>query len=364
MKGNIPGGRTYNQVKGISITGSFAAFPEPLVLPDGKELNRISNEDIFFMLLGENYKAILATKGMEVDYPEKVIGLKYRQWTHVIGTPANHQEENTVDLGAKAVQGLLQSLNISVDDIDMLILSSTTPHKTTSSTACAIGDRLNIKAPCLDMKAGCTSGLYSLLNASLHVKAGFGKVLLVASETPSKYANPKIHETVMSVGDGAVAILLEEGNENTGIIGGFLGADGSLGNLVHTPGLIPPTHEAIDANQYYYHGDSTALKELVPPRYIDAMQGAAKVASLKPSELDLYVPHQINRYLTGQVAKIMEIPEEKQFYNLHEHGNVAGAAVLIALHEAITQQRIKPGDKVGMNVVGGGLTWGGLVWQF
>jgi 3-oxoacyl-[acyl-carrier-protein] synthase-3 len=364
MRGNIPGGRTYNPVTGVKILDSFAAFPEPITLPDGRSTNIITNMDIFQMLLGENYPSILAAKGMDINYPENVVGIKERAWTHLAGTPADHNEENTVDLGVKAAKGLLAALKLSPDDIDMVILSSTTPHKITSSTSCAIAAELNIKAPCLDIKAGCTSGLYALLNASLHVKAGFERVLLIASETPSKYSNPKIQETVMGVGDGAVAFVLGNGDSGSGILGGFLGADGELGKLVNTPGLLPPNHNAIEQGKYYYHGDSASLKEAVPPRYIDAMQGALKVAGLTSAQLDLYVPHQVNRYLTQQVAKVLEIPEEKQFYNLHKHGSVAGAAVLIALHEAIKEEKIKAGYKVGMNVVGGGLTWGGLIWQF
>jgi 3-oxoacyl-[acyl-carrier-protein] synthase-3 len=364
MHGKIPGGRTFNPVTGVKILESYAAFPEPIKLPDGRFSKTVTNEDIFRFMLGENFPAVLAARGMDVNYPEKVIGIKERSWTHIIGTPADHQEENTVDLGVKAGKGVLEALQFSPEDIDLVILSSTTPHKITSSTACAIAAELNIKAPCLDIKAGCTSGLYALLNASLHVKSGFEKVLLIASETPSKYANPQIQETVMIVGDGAVAYVLGPGKEHEGIIGGFLGADGELGKLVHTPGLVPPTHDAIDQNLYYYHGEASTLKEIVPPRYIGAMQAALQVAGLNPSQLDLYVPHQVNRYLTRQVAKALEIPEEKQYYNLHRHGSLAGAAVLVALHEAIKEEKIKPGFKIGMNVVGGGLTWGGLVWQF
>lgn len=364
MKGNVEGGRSFNKIDGVKISGTFASFPEPLNLPNGKKLERISNEDIFQMYLGEKYKEILASKNMTVEYPEQVVGLKYRRWTHVVGTPANHNEENTVDLGIKAVNGLLEKLNLSPDDIDYLIFSSTTPHKITSSSACAVGAETGIKAPCLDLKAGCTSSLYALVTGALHIKAGFDRVLIVASETPSKYANPKIQETIMGVGDGAVAILLEKDDSSQGILGGLLGADGELGKLVHTPGLVPPTHEAIDQGLYYYHGDATTLKEIVPARYIDAMKTTFQNTNLTPEDLDLYIPHQVNRYLTQQVAKVLNIPSEKQYYNLHQHANVAAAAVLLALHDALSENKIKAGDKVAFNAVGGGLTWGALIWQF
>ncbi len=93
-------------------------------------------------------------------------------------------------------------------------------------------------------------------------------------------------------------------------------------------------------------------------------QGALAQAGLTPADLDLYVPHQVNRQLTSKVAELLGIPPEKQFHNLDRHGSVAGAAVLIALLEALNEGQIQPGAKVGLNTVGGGLTWGGLVWQF
>ncbi|MFN8577274.1 MAG: ketoacyl-ACP synthase III [Candidatus Sericytochromatia bacterium] len=363
LKGNISGGRAFKSLKGVKISGSATAFPEPLKTPMGL-LEEISNEDIFKMLLGENYHEKLKHMGMEADYPEKVTGLKYRRWTHLIGTPTNHEEENMTHLGIKAGNALFKKLNISPDEIDMIIVSSTTPHKTTTSSACAIADGLGVKAPSMDMKSGCSSCLYSLLNAVMYVKAGFEKVLLIASETPSKYANPQIKETVMGVGDGAIAILLEPTEEDTGIISGFLGSDGDLGKLVQTPGLLPPTHNAIDDNLYKYQGDSNALKEAVPIRYIDSMIHALKIAELNISDIDLYIPHQVNRYLTVKVAENLGIPTEKQYYNLHKYANLAGAAVLVALHDAIEENKISTGSIVAMNVVGGGLTWGAILWKF
>jgi 3-oxoacyl-[acyl-carrier-protein] synthase-3 len=363
LKGSIAGGRAFKSLKGIKISGSATAFPEPIQTPMGL-LENISNEDIFKMLLGENYTEKLAQMGMEVDYPEKVTGLKYRKWTHLIGTPVNHEEENMTHLGIKAGKALFNQLNISPDEIDMVIVSSTTPHKTTTSSACAIADGLGIKAPSMDMKSGCSSCLYSLLTAVMYVKAGFEKVLLIGSETPSKYANPQIKETVMGVGDGAIAILLESTEDDTGIISGFLGSDGDLGKLVQTPGLLPPTHQAIDDNLYKYQGDSNALKEAVPIRYIDSMMSALKIADLNIADIDLYIPHQVNRYLTEKVAEKLNIPTEKQYYNLHKYANLAGSALLVALHDAINEKRINKGDKVAMNVVGGGLTWGAMIWQF
>lgn len=360
----IRGLRRFNALPGVELSKVSTAFPEPLAFPDGQERALLTNQDIFRMYLGENYADILASQNMTEDYPEQVIGLKERQWTHVIGTPPNHEEENSVDLGVKAVKNLMDKYQLSTEDIDFLLFSSTTPHKTTTASSCAIGAALDLKVPSMDMKAGCSSGAYALMTASAYVKAGFGKVLLVAAETPSKYANPKVQETIMGVGDGAVAMLLEPTDQPTGLLGGSLASDGELGKLVNTPGLLPPSQAALEQGLYYYHGNAAELKEEVFPRYLQAMQATFEQTQLTPQDIALYIPHQVNRALTQKVGETLGFAPEKQYHNLHRHGSVAGAALLIALAEALNEKRIQAGDKVALNVVGGGLTWGGLVWQF
>lgn len=361
--GDIPGGRRFKALTGIRLLGSAVGLPEPIRLPDGSCPEWIGNEDIFRLLLGPDYATKLEGMGLRPEYPEEVVGLSRRRWTHPIGTPADHAEENCVDLGVKAARALFEQLQLEPEDVDLLLLASTTPHKTTTSSACAIGAALGIQAPAFDLKAGCSTGLYALLNAALHVQLGFEKVLLIAAETPTKYANPRIQETVIGLGDAAVALLLGPGSAEQGLLGGFLGADGQLGTLVNTPGLLPPTQAALEAGQYYYHGNAAELKEAVPQRYLDALQGALAEAGLSVAELDWYVPHQVNRSLTAGVAAQMGIPAEKQIHSLPLYASTAGASVLLALHTGLSDGRIQPGQRVALNTVGGGLTWGALIWQ-
>lgn len=357
--GQIPGGRAFPAMTGIQIQASAVGLPEPIHLPDGSCPDWIHNLDIFRMALGENYAEILAAKGLTPEYPEQVVGLKHRRWTHLIGAPANHAEETCVDLGKKAVLNLLQQNKLDLSEIDLLLMATTTPHKTTSSSACALGAELQIQAPCLDLKAGCSTGLFALINACMYIKAGFGKVLLVVSETPSKYANPQIQETVIGVGDAAIAVLLTTGNEDQGILGGFMGSDGQLGQLVNTPGLLPPTHEAIDQGLYFYHGQSAELKEAVPMRYIDALQGALQQAGKQVADLDWYLPHQVNRALTSAVAEKLGIAPEKQIHVLDRYASATAAGVLLALHHC----EYRSGQLLALNTVGGGLSWGAVIWR-
>lgn len=361
VRGQIPGGRAFKGIPGVKIAASAAGLPEPIQLPDGRRPDWILNTDIFRFALGENYAEVLAARGMTPEYPEQVVGLKARRWTHLIGTPANHQEENCVDLGVKAVKTLLEEQSLSAKEIDLVLMATTTPHKTTTSSACALGAALEIQAPCLDLKAGCSTGLFALMNAAMYVQQGFENVLLVVSETPSKYANPQIQETVMGVGDAAVALLLTRAEPEQGILGAFMGSDGQLGQLVNTPGLLPPTHDAIDAGLYYYHGQSTELKEAVPMRYLDALQGALTQAGITADQLDWYVPHQVNKALTSAVAQQVGIGPDKQIHVLDRYASATAAGVLLGLHHLL--EKAESGQLVALNTVGGGLSWGAAIWR-
>ncbi|MBF2055427.1 MAG: hypothetical protein IGS03_18415 [Candidatus Sericytochromatia bacterium] len=361
--GRIPGGRCFGAITGVQILASAVGLPTPIALPDGRRPDWILNEDIYALLLGADYAVKLQAMGLKPEYPEQVIGLKRRRWTHLIGSPVNHDEEHCVHLGVKAVQALLTQTQLSPSDIDLVLLATTTPHKTTTSSACALGAACQIQAPCIDIKAGCSTGLFALMQASMYVKSGFERVLLVVSETPSKYANPRIQETVMGVGDAAVAVLLGPGSAEQGLLGGLMGSDGQLGELVQTPGLLPPSVAAIEAGQYAYHGEAAVLKDAVPPRYLDALQGTLEAAGQEVAAIDWYLPHQVNRQLTAGVAAKAGIAPEKQIHVLQDYGSVTAAGVLLALHSIQQDQRLQPGQLLALNTVGGGLSWGALIWR-
>jgi 3-oxoacyl-[acyl-carrier-protein] synthase-3 len=362
-RGEIAGGRAFGPLLGVHITASAVGLPEPLTLPDGRTLEALHNRDVFRLLLGNSYEAVLVAKGLSPDWPEQSAGLRYRRWTHLIGTPPDHREETCVDLGVKAVRDLLIAEECEPEEIDLLLLATTTPHKTTTSSACAVAAELGIQAPCLDLKAGCSSGLFGLIQAALYVGAGFEKVLLVVSETPSKYANPRVQETVMGVGDAAVALLLEPGDQGQGILGALIGSDGQLGQLVQTPGLLPPTVAAIEAGQYYYHGQAAELKQAVPARYRDALRGALAQAGCEPADLDWFLPHQVNRSLTAGIAAEFGLEPAQQIHVIDRYGSTTAAGVLLALHHLRSDHAPEAGQLLALTTVGGGLSWGGLIWR-
>lgn len=341
--GNIPGGRAFRPQAGVRIAASAIAFPEPIVLPNGTRPEWIANEDIFGMGLAAKYADVMAGP----DYAEQV-GLKHRRWTHLIGTPAHPEEETCIDLGVKAARIIFKQLELGPQDIDLVLFATATG--TSRSNAGALAAQVGIQAPCFDLAPEGVGGVYALISAAMHIQTGFDRVLLIAAETPSKFTNPQLQETVISVGDGAAAFLLTPAPKSEGLLAAFLGTDVNSVKL----------NDTAEENE----GLADALNKAVADRYLDAMQGVLLQAGLTPEAIDWYIPHELNRAMTLAIAHQLGIAPEKQVHILHQYGNLAGAGVLIALHEALQDRRIQAGHTVALNTVEAGLSWGALLWQF
>ena len=350
---------------GFKIAGSASAFPGPITSPKGKTYDKVTNEAIFETLLGEDWPTKCEALGLSPEYPEKVVGLKERYWTHWPGTPISHDETMAADLATEACQKALAAANLKANDIDLFVLATTSPLKITSSTAGAVEARLGMEAPGIELKAGCSSGLYALMTAFSYMRMGAKRVLVCAAETLSKFAPPQAKEAVFNVADGAGALILESCADGATLKSAMLSMNGELGEkLIGTPGLLPPTVEAVERGQYFYAGDPKGLKETALEKYGAVFKAILPDAGIEASDLALYIPHQVNLALIKGVAQMAQIPEEKVFVNIQKYGNFGSATMLVALHEAKTEGRIKKGDHVALGVVGGGLTWGGAVIEF
>ena len=347
------------------IAGSASAFPGPITSPKGEVFEKVTNEAIFETLLGDDWQNKCEALGLSPDYPEKVVGLKERYWTHWPGTPISHDETMAADLAVEACRKALAKASLEPNDIDMFVLATTSPLKITSSTAGAIEARLKMEAPGIELKAGCSSGLYALMTALSYMNFGAKRVLVCAAETLSKFAPPQAKEALFNVADGAGALVLESCDDGITLRSAMLSMNGELGEkLIGTPGLLPPTKEAVETGQYFYAGDPKGLKETALEKYGAVFANILPAAGIEAKDLSLYIPHQVNLALIKGVAQMAQIPQEKVFVNIHKYGNFGSATLLVGLHEAIAEGRVDKGSLVALGVVGGGLTWGGAVLEF
>ncbi|MFP5503179.1 MAG: 3-oxoacyl-ACP synthase III family protein [Candidatus Sericytochromatia bacterium] len=299
-------------------------------------------------------------------FPPSIVekmGIDRRQWAHRIGDRLESDGEHCLDMAMHAAKDALEDARLTPGEIDALVVTTTTPPRINSSSALWMADRLGIAAPAYDLRAGCSGGLYGLLNASLYLQHGAQNVLVVGAEAYSRYLPPTNRDAIFLAGDGAGAAVLSRSAGPEGVIAGLIGADGQYDRRFFTRGGMPPTPEAAARGHYYVEGEPRDMVEASFKRYLTIIPEVLEAAGLGIEAIDYHVPHQTSLSVIKSVAARIGHPLDRTFVNIHEHGNIGSACLLAGLHEARAQGELKPGSKLLTSVVGGTMTWGAMVWQ-
>ncbi len=282
------------------------------------------------------------------------------------GIKSRHIVENELnsDLSFKAAQMAIKTAGISAEEIDVVILATVTPDKTTPATAIKVATMLGTKSgtPAMDLSAACSGFVYALTMADNMIRLGQVKTaLVIGSETLSKITDWTDRNTCVLFGDGAGAIVLRarEGNgdsQDTGILSTKLYSDGNHYDTLCTTGGVSSTQSAgfvmMDGKEVFKY----AINSLA-----QAAEEAMKLANIKSEEIDWLLPHQANIRIIEGVGKKMELPEDKVITNLANHGNTSAASIPLALSEMMSNGTIKKGDLIVLTAMGAGFTWGGAV---
>lgn len=340
----------------VRIRGAGTAFPR----------RHLTNEDVLVLAAPRLWPDREAPAGERLAFLarglEENLGVRERAWAHVPGEPFRHgEEETTIDLAARAAEAALADAGLAAGDVGLLIASTSTPARMSSTLSAAVGSKLGAKrAACMDLRTGCAAGLFALTTAAMYVGAGAGPVVVVGAETFSKVIPPSYKPAVVALGDGAGALVLDAGDRGR-LAAAFLATDGDLGRLVSTPGELPPTHDAIDRGQYLLDGAADELAATLPDKYVDAIGGVLARAAMTSADVDLYVPHQTSVPLIRDVAARVAIAAERTFVNVPRHANVGAAGWIVALAEARAEGRVRDGMRVLLAAVGGGMSWAGAI---
>ena len=276
-------------------------------------------------------------------------------------------EQATSDLAAIAAQNALADAGVDAAEIDLVILATATPDMLFPSTACIVQDKIGAtNAAAFDLSAGCTGFMYALITGTQFIKAGlYRRVLVIGAEALSKILNWEDRNTCVLFGDGAGAAVLGEVASGSGLLGSFMGADGSGGPSLCLPAggsRMPATHETVDNRKHCVHMDGSDVFKFA----VRAMGDAAAVAALEKAglgadELDWLIPHQANIRIIQSAAKRIKMPMDKVVVNVDKYGNTSSASIPIALKEAVVAGQVKKGDIVLMVGFGAGLTWGSCI---
>lgn len=269
------------------------------------------------------------------------------------------ENETTCDLAEHAARMAMEAASISADDIDLIIVATTTPDLIFPSTACLLQERLSVSGPAaFDVQAVCTGFIYALSIADKFIKTGTStKVLVVGAETLSNIIDWTDRDTCVLFGDGAGAVVLEA-SEQPGIISTFLHADGQHKDLLKVPAGISTDYASVKGDNAFIEMQGNEVFKMAVNtlgRIVDEILAAN---NLDKHDVDWLVPHQANTRIISATAKKLDMPMDKVVVTVDQHGNTSAASVPLALDEAVRDGRIQRGDKLLLEAFGGGFTWG------
>ena len=273
------------------------------------------------------------------------------------------------DLGAIAAQRALARAGVSPDEVDLIIVSTSTPDMQFPSTACIIQERLGIKnIPAFDLTAVCSGFVYALTVGAQFIANEFSRtVLVIGTEAVSRVINWSEKETCMLIGDGAGAVVLRQVPAGYGVLSAKLGADGSGANFMMVPAggsRMPVTAEVLEKKMNKIQMNGSEVFKFAMKMLPEVTEQALALANLRTEELKLIIPHQANRRIIEAAARRMELSMEKFMVNVERYGNTSSATIPIALHEALETGRIESGDLIALTGFGGGLAWGSLIMRW
>ncbi|MGR6466050.1 beta-ketoacyl-ACP synthase III [Rhizobium sp. PAMB 3182] len=272
-------------------------------------------------------------------------------------------DETTASLGEGAAREALASAGLSVDDIDMIIVATSTPDNTFPAVAVNIQNRLGMHHGfAFDVQAVCSGFVFAMTTADNYIRTGMvRRVLVIGAETFSRILDWSDRTTCVLFGDGAGAVVLEalEGNGTSadrGILSASLRSDGAHQDKLYVDGGPSTTgtigHLRMQGREVFKHAVG-----MITDVIIDAFDRAGLTAA----DLDWLVPHQANRRIIEGSAKKLDIPMEKVVITVDLHGNTSAASIPLALAHAAADGRIKQGDLVMLEAMGGGFTWGAIL---
>lgn len=273
------------------------------------------------------------------------------------------ENEATSDLAVRAAQQALERANLAPEDIDFIVLGTTTPDMFFPTTANIVQTRLGCRrAGSVDLLAACAGSIYSLSIGAQYIQTGkYKHVLCIGAETLSRITDFTDRGTCVLLADAAGAAVLEATEEDRGIIDTDLYSDGRYWELLYMPGggsRNPATRETVDARMHYAKMKGREVFKVAVRMFEEAAATLLERHGLSVKDVDLFIPHQANLRIIEAAVKRLDMPMERVFVNVDRYGNTGAASVYVALEEAVTTGRVTRGDLVLMAAFGGGFAWG------
>ena len=270
------------------------------------------------------------------------------------------------DLAVIAARRALEMANVSADEVDQIVLATTTPDRILPSCACTVQAKLGAtRAAAFDLYAACTGFIYGLSVARGAIGTGMADtVLVIGVEQLSRIIDYTDRNTCVLFGDGAGAAVLKPCDPSQGILSVSIHSDGSIGDLLEVPAggtAIPASHKSVDQRQHFIRMRGKELFRVAVRGMEESLRKALDDACMTADDLELVIPHQANLRIIDAMRERIGIPTERVLVNIDRYGNTSSASIPITLDEVVRSGRLKPGDGLGFVAFGGGITWGASV---
>ncbi len=271
--------------------------------------------------------------------------------------------EGPSDLALRAARQALDRAGVAPEEIDLIVVGTTVGDMNFPTTGNLLQHRLGCKnAGSMDVYAACSGSIYSLSIGAQYIQTGkYQTVLCVGAECLSRITDYTDRGTCILLADAAGAAVLRPADGDAGIIDTDLYSDGRYGDLLIQPAggtLHPATHETVDKRMHFAKMKGNEVFKVAVRMFGDSAQRILERNGFKPTDLDLFVPHQANLRIIEAAVKRLGLPMDRVVVNVDRYGNTGAASVYVALEEAWATKRLRAGDLVLLGAFGGGFTWG------
>ena len=277
--------------------------------------------------------------------------------------------EASSDLAAHAARRAMESAGLTPNDIDHIMVATTTPDRILPSCACTVQSKIGARrAAAYDMFAACTGFVYGLGLARGLIGARVADtVLLIGVETLSRIVDYSDRNTCVLFGDGAGAVVLRPCAVDEGLLAITMHSDGELGDVLEVPAggsRCPATSDTVEARDHFIKMHGRKVFPFAVRSMEESLLGALELGGLSMADIDLLIPHQANQRIIDALQERVGIGAERVVSNIDRYGNTSSASIPISLDEAVRAGRLKPGDCVAFTAFGGGATWGSSVMRW
>ena len=304
---------------------------------------------------------------------EKLVDTTDEWITERTGIKSRHivaDQEATSDMAFEASIKALEIAGKSPNDIDLIMVATSTPDHLLPATACLLQSRLKTRhVMAFDLLAACSGFLYALVVGDQFIKTGLHQnILIVGADVISRLLHFKDRQTSILFGDGAGAVILSRTSEKESqILNYHVASDGDLSQLLILPAggsRLPITHEVLEKEKHHLRMQGRDIFKYAVRSMSESCMKVLKQANLSISDIHWFIPHQANIRIIESVAKQLAFPMEKVITNIENTGNTSAASIPIALDEAVLKNQVQRGQMILMTTFGAGLTHGSLLMKF